>query len=558
MTSKALSSTSRRVMIVGLDGATWRLARPWAEAGHLPTFRRLMAEGAWGPLQSVLPPVTPAAWSSFATGLNPGKHGLFDFVGRRAGSYETYVANAGYRDGAPLWQLAGRAGRRVTVFNVPATYPPDPVNGLMVSGFLTPAHATDATWPPSLQAELTQAVPRFTFYPPNIYSPGHEAEFIRAVADLNQATLEAARYLLRRQPWDLFIAVFMGTDVIQHFLWGEMERGEGELAGAVLDCYRQMDGVLAELAAGLGPDDYLVLMSDHGFGPLSHYVHVNAWLAEHGYLKFKRTPASALKAMAFRLGFTPLGVYEKLRALGLGGRMQETASERNEWLKALVQKVFLSLPDVDWSRTRAYSLGFGGPIFLNLRGREPQGIVAPGAEYDALLDEIAADLARLTDPQTGQPFVGRVYRREELYTGPHADRAPDLIFVPSDWGHQPFGTHEFASHRWLEPCRDRSGTHRLDGLLLLWGPGVRRGVQVEGAAIVDVAPTVLALLGVPLPADLDGQVLAAALEDELLADLHIAYEDTGERSPAPQPAPEMSAEDEALIRQHLRGLGYVA
>lgn len=558
MTSPVFPSASRRVMIIGLDGATWQLARPWAEAGHLPTFRRLMAEGAWGTLQSVLPPVTPAAWSSFATGLNPGGHGLFDFVGRRDGSYETYVANAACRDGLPLWQLAGQAGRRVTVFNVPATYPPDRVNGLMVSGFLTPAHATDAAWPPELQAELARAVPQFTFYPPNIYSPGHEAEFIRAVSDLNRATLEAVRYLLRRQPWDLFVAVFMGTDVIQHFLWGPMARGEGELAGAILDCYRQMDTALEELVAGLGPDDYLVVMSDHGFGPLSHYVHVNAWLAGHGYLKFRRNPLSALKAAAYRLGFTPLGVYERLRALGLGGRMQETASRRNEWLKAMVQKLFLSLPDVDWSRTRAYSLGFGGPIFVNLQGREPQGIVAPGAGYEALLAQIEADLRQVVDPVTGRPFVGQIYRRQELYTGPHAGRAPDLIFVPRDWSRQPFGTHEFASHRWLEPCRDRSGTHRLDGLLLLWGPGIRRGVQVERAAIVDVAPTVLALLGVPIPTGMDGRVLSAALEDSLLAALDIRYDQAQEGLSAHRPPPDMSQEDEELLRHHLRGLGYVA
>jgi len=550
--------TPRRVMIVGLDGATWQLARPWAESGQLPTFRRLMEEGAWGALESVRPPVTPAAWSSFATGMNPGKHGLFDFVGRQEGSYGTYVANAGYRDGAPLWQLVSRAGRRATVFNVPATYPPDRVNGLMVSGFLTPAHAADAAWPPQLQAELAQAVPQFTFYPPHIYSPGHEGEFVEAVSDLNRATLEAVRYLLRREPWDLFVAVFVGTDVIQHFLWGHMARGDADLGDAILGCYRQMDAALAELVAGLGPDDYLLVMSDHGFGPLTHYLHVNSWLAEHGYLRFKRNPLSAVKFLAYRLGFTPLGVYEKLRALGLGSHMQETAGERNEWMKALVQKVFLSLPDVDWGRTRAYSLGFGGPIFVNLRGREPQGIVEPGAEYEALRAQIESDLRQVVDPETGQPFVGQIHRREELYTGPHTRRAPDLIFAPRNWSHQPFGTHEFASHRWLEPCRDRSGTHRLDGLLALWGPGVRRGAQVEGAAIVDVAPTVLALLGVPIPADMDGRVLSATLESGLLADLDIAYEEASEQNSSPRPTPEMSAEDEELIRRQLRGLGYVA
>src|SRR5512136_1046181 len=152
-----------------------------------------------------------------------------------------------------------------------------------------------------------------------------------------------------------------------------------------------MDGGLAELMQNLTPDDYLVVMSDHGFGPLTHYLHVNAWLAERGYLRFRRNPVSAARYAAYRLGLTPLGVYEKLRALGLGRRMQDTASTRNEQMKAAVRRLFLSFADVDWSRTRAYSLGFGGPIFVNLLGREPQGIVRPGTEYDRLLEQIGTE-----------------------------------------------------------------------------------------------------------------------------------------------------------------------
>jgi predicted AlkP superfamily phosphohydrolase/phosphomutase len=192
-----------------------------------------------------------------------------------------------------------------------------------------------------------------------------------------------------------------------------------------------------------------------------------------------------------------------------------------------------------------------------LQGREPQGIVRPGSEYEALLDEISADLQRLTDPETGLPFIDRVYRRDELYQGPKADRAPDLVFAPRNWSHQPFGLHELGSHRWLEPSRDRSGTHRLDGFFAMRGRGVRPGTHIQGAAIVDIAPTVLALLAVPIPADIDGRVLSTVLDDGLLAELGITYTQAGEALPG-QPVPEMSQEDEEMMRQHLRGLGYVA
>ncbi|MBI1801705.1 MAG: alkaline phosphatase family protein [Chloroflexi bacterium] len=551
----ALSPSKGRVLIIGLDGATWQNARRWAEAGHLPTFRRLMEDGAWGALESVVPPSTPVAWSSFATGKYSGKHGLFDFMARRAGSYDQYTVNASTRDGAPLWQLLSAAGYRVSVFNVPLTYPPDKVNGQMISGFLTPAHAADASWPRELQAELKQAVPDFTFYPPNVYTPGQEAAFTQTIDRLNQATLDAVRYMMRHQQWDFFMGVFMGTDVIQHFLWGEMERGQGAHAQAILRCYQFMDGVLKEMLDGLAPHDTLIVMSDHGFGNLTHYFHTNAWLVERGYLKFKRTPGSALRALGFRLGLTPLEVFQKILALGLGKKVQETASERNDMMKTLVKQFFASLSDVDWNHTRAYSMGFGGQITVNLKGREPQGCVAPGDAYEAVIQQLTDDLRRIVDPYTGKPLVGKIYRREELFHGPHADQGADILFEPQDWSRQPFAGHEFASRRWLEPCTDRTGTHRMDGLLALFGPGIRRGYQVQGARIVDVTPTVLALLGVPIPEDMDGRVLSSALKPEALPELNVTF--TQATASERGPAVEMSEEDQAIIDQHLRDLGYI-
>ena len=558
----------RRVMVIGFDGATLDLIRPWAEAGILPTFHRLLVHGAWGPLQSTMPPVTPAAWSSLATGLNQGKHGLFDFFGRQEGSYETYVVNATHRHGASLWHSLGQAGHRVTVFNVPATYPPDQVNGLMVSGLLTPTHATDAAWPPELLDELKQAVPGFSFYPPGIFSQGQEVEFINDVLAWDKMTLRATEFLMEKQSWDFLFTVFIGTDIVSHFMWRHMATQGASVAtddptareiltNAIQNVYRQADTILSSLLEAVGDDVYVVIVSDHGFGPLDYYMHLNAWLVQKGYLKFKRTPAVLLKHLAYRLGITPLRMLELLRALRLGGRVQQTASERNAWFKSLVKKVFLSLADVDWTRTTAYSAGYGAPIFVNLKGRQPQGIVEPGAENESLLAQLTADLQALRHPDTGEPYVGEIYRPQDLYSGPYTDLAPDLLPLPRNWRNQGYGVHDFASNRWLEPSPDRTGTHRMDGILFLHGPGVRPGYSIEGAFLWDVAPTILALMGVPIPENTDGQVLSAALSEELLSQLAITYSEAVDDTPEQPLTPEMSEEDERAIRERLEALGYV-
>lgn len=560
-------SGRRKVLLIGVDGATLDLIRPWAAAGLLPTFQRLMNEGASGELQSVIPPVTPAAWGTLATGMNQGKHGLFDFYARRDHSYETFVVDATHRHGPSLWSLLSQAGQRTVVFNVPATYPPEPVNGAMVSGLLTPNFATDASYPQELLAELKAAVPGFSFYPPGIFSEGKETEFIQDVLKWDQMTLQATEFLMQRQPWDFLFTVFVGTDIISHFMWKQMEQGTAKAdsaqaracAQAIQDVYRQVDTMIARLMEQAGEDTLVMVVSDHGFGALDYYMHLNAWLVQKGYLRFKRTPFVLLKQLMFKLGITPLHVLELVRRLRLGGQVQETASTKNDRFKKLVKQAFLSLDDVDWSRTTAYSAGYGGPIFVNLKGREPQGIVEPGDEYENLMKRITADLRALRHPVTGEPFVGEILRPEDLYKGPYTARAADLQFTPQDWRNQGYGVHDFASHRWLEPSPDRSGTHRMNGILYLFGPGIAPGQTVTGATLVDIAPTILSLMGVPIPQSIDGQVLTAAMAPDMASQLQITYSDAPATAPEREavPEPELSAEDERVIRDRLEALGYL-
>jgi predicted AlkP superfamily phosphohydrolase/phosphomutase len=298
-------------------------------------------------------------------------------------------------------------------------------------------------------------------------------------------------------------------------------------------------------------------MSDHGFGPFHKFIHVNNWLRDQGWLQIRRTPLAQAKLALFRLGFTPMTIYNLLMQIGFGSLKREVERGKGE---GLFRTLFLSFDDVDWARTTAYSLGNVGQIFVNVRGREPQGTVEPGAEYEAVREQIIARLWELRDPETGEQVVEQVYRREEVYAGGRIERAADILFIPTRMEYFGFGECEFGYNKVIEPMkRGISGTHRLNGMFLLWGPPVRQDTWLEGVQITDLAPTLLRLAGVRAPVDMDGRVLTEALQPEYAAALpEPEGPDVGSDGDGDLEEFELSAEDEALIKQRLQGLGYVS
>jgi predicted AlkP superfamily phosphohydrolase/phosphomutase len=548
-----------KVFVVGLDGATLDLIVPWAERGELPTLTRIMREGAYGDLMTVIPPMTGPAWTSFATGKNPGKHGIIDFVQRRAESYDIVPVNARWRKARTLWDVVGAAGLKVGVMNVPVTYPPEPVNGFMIGGLLTPSERSPYTYPPDLAAELDELVDGYRIHMKPSYSKGNVGEFLDDLEVLTRKQVDATRHLLRNHEWDLFVVVYRGPDGAQHALWHATDpehplynRAHAECYGdAILDVYRRTDANLAELMAQLDKDTTLIVMSDHGAGPLHEFIYVNNWLIEWGFMYTRRLPASRLRRLAFRLGLSPVEIYDVMLRLGLGFVKGAVTKGKN---RGLLSSLFLSFSDVDWSRTTAYAVGNGGQVFINLRGREPQGIVEPGSEYERVVAQVIERLQGVTDPRTGERIEMDVYRREDLYAGEHLDLMPDVVFLPRDLRRMPFGEYEFGSHKLIGPSWSISGTHRMNGIAMLWGAGVKPGA-LDGARIVDIAPTVLALMGIDIPSDMDGRVLYEALCDDVLASVRIVSPQ--EEGIGPSLEGSFSAEEEAEIAERLRGLGYV-
>jgi predicted AlkP superfamily phosphohydrolase/phosphomutase len=278
----------------------------------------------------------------------------------------------------------------------------------------------------------------------------------------------------------------------------------------------------------------------------------NNWLADIGLLKFKQSPVTATKRMLFRLGYTPLGMFRIAKALGLGRLRKKVRFQQKA---GLLNRLFLSFDDIDWSRTRAFSIGSFGQVYINLAGAYPQGIVQPGVEYEELKESMVREAMALRDPRTNEPLVERVYRRQDLYDGPYINRTPDLIVQPRGWEYMAFGHADFGSNKLVEPITGLSGHHRLEGILILAGAGIRPGAAVDNASILDLTPTILHALGVAVPADLDGRVLSEAFEPSSPAAQPVTYSQANIYKDSAA-TPDLSPEEMDEVQEKLRGWGY--
>lgn len=556
------NDTRRRVVVVGLDGATLDVIRPLVEAGRLPTLARLMQDGAHGELTTTIPPVTAPAWTSFMTGKNPGQHGLFDFMRRRADSYFLTPVNSQSRAGRTVWGLAGEAGKRVVVMNVPVTYPPDPVSGDLVTGMLTPPSQDEYTYPPELKDEIEREIGDFVVYPREVYAKGKAGNFMAHLRHTLDQRLKVVLHLMRSRDWDFFMVVFPETDTVQHGLTVATDPNHpaydadeaAQYGDAINEIYERADAALAEIVAELRDDDTLIVMSDHGFGSLYRFMYVNNFLADIGALRFRRNPVSLAKRLLFKLGLTVKTAYGIALAVGLG-KLRRSMDKRRGGYKML-RRFFLSFADVDWKRSQAYAVGYIGQVFINTQGREPQGSVAPGEEYERVRAGIVEKLRALKDPADGAPLVDDIYLKEEIYSGAYLAEAPDIVFFPRNLETIAFGDFEFPSNKLVEPAYAISGHHRMNGILFVRGPGVKAGAAVDGARIIDMAPTILYNLGLPVPDDMDGAVLEAAYAPEVFERVPVTFS-AGEGG-AKGDEPDYSAEDQAEIEERLRSLGYLS
>jgi predicted AlkP superfamily phosphohydrolase/phosphomutase len=553
---------TKKVSIIGLDGATFRLILPWVKKGRLPTLAGMMQKGTWGELESTIHPLSPQAWASFMTGKNPGKHGIFEFIEHKPYSYDLHYVSGGFIHGKKLWELLSDKDKRVCILNVPFTYPPDRVNGYLIAGLDSPGTHSDFCYPPSLLEELTKKFGKYQLrqHPYKATPDG----YLKKISGQFDYILKIAKYLKAKESWDLFMVVFESTDLVQHFYWhyafpeefGIPPTNNRNLKEAIFDVYEMIDKGLNELLDLCEQKETVIVMSDHGFSPCRKIIFMDNWLHQHGYLAYRKEERKH---------------YTLTRALHLS--FQKYFPNRFKgWITSLLPglkdkvRSYLTVAPIDWQRTKAFSLGIDSTnIFINVEGGFPEGIVSE-EEYEELRNEIAGKLETLIDPEAGEKIVERVYRKEELYHGDCLGKAPDLLVT---WKNFEYNTRrgygkegdgligsslEFSDVSSYSSLQ-KSGTHHLKGIFIAKGPMIKNVSSLEGARIIDLAPTILYLLGEKVPEDMDGRVLAEIIKDEFLLSHPIRFD-----SPWKEKQTRIfgyNDEEESYIRDKLKGLGYI-
>ncbi len=513
-----------RVFVLGIDGGTFDLIRPWVKQGKLPTFKKLIKGGVSGNLYSTIPPLTGPAWISMITGKNPGKHGCFDFMKWKKGSYEREPIDPVSLRDKTLWNIISGAGKRMCAINVPVTYPPQKVNGYLVAGLLTPSLKAELTYPSGFKKELLARVPGYRITTGMSFQPGKEKQLIEELYEITRQRTKLIKYMYKKEEFDFFMAVYGSPDIFTHYFWHHMDEKHPlhnpekakEFGNALLDYYIFLDKQIKMLMDMMRKDTLLIMVSDHGLGPYEKGVYINSWLMKKGYLKLKSEASTKLKYGLHMTGINLDNIYRFIQKLGLLNTtllskigLNISMDKRSESIRKKVFRlfpIFLNFNDVDWKKTKAYSIGGYGQIYINLKGREPQGIVSK-KDYNKVRDRLIRDLKKIVDPETHKPIDIKVLKKEGIYKGPYLKNAPDLFFIMKNFRYIAARYFEFGSpHLFGKPHRNLAGCHRLNGVFLAYGKEVQKG-KIRNASITDIAPTVLHALGVDVPKDMDGMVL---------------------------------------------------
>ena len=532
-----------KAVAIGLDGAAWHLLDPLFDQGVMPRLKSLRERGAWGTLKSTVPTYTPPAWTSAATGVNPGRHGIYGFIEGHAQDAQELV-HSGKIKAPTIWEIANAQGARAGIYNLPLTYPPRELDGWMVSGMMTPGYGEQQrgfVYPPEREEQILGWAPGYVVdVSANYEQDWRDAALCdRALISIQQRE-KVLRGLLELDPAEVVFSVMEAPDRLQHVYYRYMDPSDElyaspeaeRLRPSVARCFEAIDRVVGLLEDYAGSDGGIVVCSDHGFTAWEVSVHLNALLAEWGYLKLK-TSARAMQTEAAR----------KLVPIAKRFLPRKVAREAKG-------RTFAA---IDWTNTRA----FASPIpqqgvFVNLKGREREGIVEP-SELEALKDDLVRRFTALQAPD-GSPATDRVYRSQDVFHGDALKGAPDVLPVLRDHrfelDDELFHTNAFTDLRHLP-----RGVHHPDGVVIVTGPGVRAGARISGD-VMDVTPTLLYQAGLDVPEGLDGGVLTDAFEPDHLED-HPIRTTTPLSSSKQEEASPYSEEEEAIIEESLRGLGYL-
>jgi predicted AlkP superfamily phosphohydrolase/phosphomutase len=524
------------VLVIGLDGATFKVLGPLMDAGKMPNLARIRDQGASGVLMSTVPSLSGPAWTSFFTGLNPGKHGVFSWRRDPRSRDPTNLVSSRTVIGEKLWGLLGKAGLRSCIIGVPVTYPPEEMEGAMVTGVLTPMDAKVFTHPPGLSDELHAMGYRTDYEFKNDDYDGRDETrraLYKEIKELARARIEAAELLLERGPWSLFVVMYGQTDQVQHFFWDDQE--------VLTEFFGIMDdhiGRLVEAFSKAHDRLHVLVMSDHGFdaSPTKSFA-LNKWLKEEGFEGGSEKKARSRTFEAARK------VSRSLKKVGIDLGKTKMGKKRfeKESKKALDTKMVVL---------------------------EGQGLYIDREQAGDGLEDIKRRLSKrlgaLKDPDGNKVFKA-VYTKEEVYKG-EADSegmkvAPDVAFVPMpEYYIDPamFSDKVFDTHGGGQGRSNWTGMHNgsPEGVIFMTGPDVRKGAAIEEASIMDITPTVLYLLDLEVPAAVDGKVLKTAFGPDVLKKRKVRVAEKA-KDGARKERYEYSEEEAKDVERRLKSLGYL-
>ncbi len=513
-----------KIVIIGLDGADWTLLDPLFADGVMPNLKAFVERGARARLQSVLPTNSMSAWTSFMTGVNPGKHGVYEFVRNTRTPFRTRITNSSVIRFPTMFDVIGSVGMRSCVLDMPPLYPPRPIEGVMIGGMGAFADPTRPYgWPPEAVNDVGARVGAFVPDVTWVGKAGREAELVDDLCANVAHRLQLSKTLLQDGSFDLFCTVFVAPDRAQHVFWQDLV-DRGSKFGLARRFYVTLDEALGSLldSIDLASTDVMIV-SDHGFRATAKTFDVNEFLFQAGLARWTRREwpvAAPVRALARRVPLPPRVARAMFRA-------------------------HVSRPRALAERSVAYS-DQADCVNINLRGRETTGSVDE-ASFGQTCELVASKLLEYRDPENARQVVDALIRGDRYFSGGFAGEAPDLVLQFAE-GYA-YGSNLTVV---LLPWPYCQGVHSMNGIIAGAGPSFRVGTSIESVSIMDVAPTVLALMGAPAPAALDGKVARELLSVDVEA---VTGAPVAAAAPAEPGA--YSDDEEALVKERLQGLGYI-
>jgi predicted AlkP superfamily phosphohydrolase/phosphomutase len=503
--------TKRKTVVIGLDGATWTLLKPWTEQGLLPNIKRLMTKGSWGYLESTIPPVTGPAWISFATGKNPGKHGCYDFVLPRNSLGQFIPITTDDIKGKTFYEIMEQNNHKCILVNMPGSYPPR-IKGITITSLLT--QGDEYIFP----AEIIGKIPELKQYKiipePLLKLHGQKNTYFEEIVKVEETRFECARQLFTTQEWDFFFLLFSGTDLLQHEVFNKLVSKNFKESSPLFDTYRNIDNYLGWFIDNIPAHTNILCLSDHGFDLFHKELAINNWLIQEGYLATEsrsRPVAAATRGVLEREQVASSWRTIKLPAFLLKYKkfLRPLASIYRKLTKVVPINLDYKTLQLNISQSQAYCISSAtgySCIYINDQERFKDGIVCV-EDYKNIRQQIIEQLREMKENSKGSPVISDVWKKEEIYHGPSLHMAPDILFK--------------TNHHFVSPSLEgkvftdweRNGHHR-NGIFMAYGPDITGGQEIKEAKIYDLAPTILHMMNIPVPADVDGKVLTEILKPD--------------------------------------------